>query len=359
MRLISLRGDDRQRLTLHAGDDVRSAMRRMNDTGRTLLLVTDPADADRFVGVVADGDIRRYLSRGGTADDPIDTVVNRTPTTLPHSTALPDIRAFMARRGFEAVPLVDGQRVAALCILERAPSAMELSAVVMAGGLGSRLAPLTDNCPKPLLRVGGKPILSHIVEHLREQGIHRFTFSVNYLSDMIVDYYDDGSRLECFIDYLHETQRLGTAGSLALLDREALSDPFLCVNGDILHDVDVGALHDTHLARGWDATMVVRNYHYPVPYGVVETHNDGSFVDVAEKPVHPFRINAGIYMLSHTVLDLVPRHRPYDLTTLFADLGFKGLRGGTFAHNGRWIDIGSTADYHRARSIFEDLDDNP
>lgn len=354
MRLITLRGTQQAALSITPDQTVREAMQAMNQSGRTLLLVI--ADG-RLAGVVADGDIRRYLARGGSTGDLVSAALNPAPTTMAGHTPLTEVRAFMARRGFEYIPLVDGDHVAGLCILERAPSATELTAVVMAGGFGSRLAPLTDDCPKPLLRVGGKPILSHIVEHLRDQGVRKFVFSVSYLAHMIIDHYDDGSRWDCFIDYVQETQRLGTGGSLSLVDAKTLSDPFLCLNGDVLHDVDIGALHDTHLANAWDATMVVRNYNYAVPYGVVETSDEGHFKQIAEKPVHAFQINAGIYMLSKSVLDLVPRNRYYDLPTLFAELDQHQLRGGTYTHGGRWIDIGTTADYNRATSIFDDEGD--
>lgn len=352
MRLIVLRGDERRELSMCPNDDLRVAMQIMNETGRTLVLVVD---GERLVGVLADGDIRRHLARGGSADDSAMVAVNTTPITLPASESLPDVRAFMARRGLEYVPLVDDSTVAALCVLERAPRSTELSAVIMAGGLGTRLSPLTENCPKPLLPVGGKPILSHIMDHLREQGIHRFVMAVNHLANMIVDHYDDGSQWDCFIEYVHETQRLGTGGPLSLVDRDALSDPFLCLNGDVLSDVDVGALYDTHVSRGWDATMVVRGYSYTVPYGVVQVQPDGRFVEVREKPVHTFQVNAGIYMLSQAVLDVVPENQFYDLPSMFADLRGSGLDGGTYTHTGRWIDIGTTSEYDRAKAIFDEI----
>jgi NDP-sugar pyrophosphorylase family protein len=188
------------------------------------------------------------------------------------------------------------------------------------------------------------------------QGVHRFVFTVNYLSNMIVDHYDDGSRWDCFIDYVHETQRLGTGGALSLLDLPSLSDPFLCVNGDVLHDVDVEALRDTHVSRGWDATMVVRRYSHTVPYGVVEVGEDGRFHGISEKPVASYEVNAGVYMLSHAALSVVPRGQFYDLPDVFGDIGAIGLRCGTFAHSGRWIDIGTTTEYNRARAIFDETE---
>lgn len=352
MRLTVLRDADRRALTVRADDDVRSAMQTMNETGRTLLVVADAAD--RLEGVVADGDIRRFIARGGASEHPVAAALNPNPTTLPGATPPGEIRAFMARRGLEYLPLVDDRGIVALCILDRAPRSTDLTAVVMAGGLGSRLSPLTDNCPKPLLQIGGKPILSHIVEHLREQGIHRFVFAVNYLAQMIVDHYDDGSDWDCFIDYVHETQRLGTGGPLSLLDLDSVSDPFLCLNGDVLTDVDVGAVLDAHRSNDWDATMVVRGYSHTVPYGVVDTDRGGAFVAIREKPVENYLINAGMYVLSKSVVPLVPPDRAYDLPDLFGELEAHGLRSGTYTHEGRWIDIGTRPEYDRAVAIFSD-----
>jgi dTDP-glucose pyrophosphorylase len=351
MKLITLRNEARDELTVRPDDDVRDAMRRMNETGRTFLLVVDDR---QLSGVVADGDIRRYLARGGSTEDRVDAAANTSPITFSSTAPMSDVRAFMARRGLEYLPLVDDGRLVALSILERAPRSSDLTAVVMSGGLGTRLAPLTDNCPKPLLPLGGKPILSHIIEHLQSQGIHHYVLSVNHLAHMIVDHYDDGSQWECFIDYVHETQRLGTGGSLSLLDPETLSDPFLCLNGDVLNDVDIGALRDTHVNNEWDATMVVRQHTYTVPYGVVDVEADGRFVQIREKPVTSLQINAGIYMLSKSTLDVVPRDQYYDLPSMFAELPAAGRSGGTYVHAGRWIDIGTATEYARAKAIFDD-----
>ena len=352
MRLINLRADEWPTLSMRSDVPVRAAMEKMNETGRTLVLVV--GEGDRLEGVVADGDIRRFLANGGSTDAALTGALNRNPITLDAATPITEVREFMVRRGLEFLPLTEGGVVAALSILERAPRSTDMSAVIMAGGLGTRLAPLTDEVPKPLLPLGGKPILSHILDHLREQGVRRYVLSVNHLSHMIVDHYDDGSRWDCFIDYVQESQRLGTGGSLSLLDAEALSDPFLCLNGDVLNDVDVGALRDAHVSRNWDATMVVLSHRYTVPYGVVDIEPDGSFVGVSEKPVHSFQVNAGIYMLSKSVLDVVPRNEFYDLPSLFVDLSRFGLKGGTYIHNGRWIDIGTLNEYRRAKAIFEE-----
>lgn len=331
---------------------LRETMTVMSRAGLRLVPVIAPEDG-RFVGVVADGDLRRFIAAGGDLDSPVALAANRAPVVLLEDAGQNQVRSLMQRRGIEYLPKLSGGRIVALFVLWAASSPQQLTAVVMAGGLGTRLAPLTDACPKPLLPLGGKPILTHILEHLRDQGITRFILSVNYLGDMIVDHYGDGAAFGLSIDYVHETMRMGTGGALGLIDREALSEPFLCMNGDILSDLDVNALQVQHQTAGWDATMVVRDHSFTVPYGVVRQSEEGGFLGSEEKPTIAFRINAGIYMLSKSVLQLVPRRRFYDLPTLFDDLPARDLRGGVYAHPGRWIDVGNVADFQRAQSIFE------
>ena len=350
MHLTYVRGDDLRRMTLSPDDGVRVAMKRMNEAGRTFVVLVEDG---RLAGAVSDGDIRRHLADGGEIDGPVHLAANRTPVTLPPSSTSADVRQFMIRRSLDYLPLVQDDQLDALCILETLARPNDLTAVILAGGLGTRLAPLTDDCPKPLLPLGDQPILSHILDHLRDHGVHRFVFSVSYLSERIVDYYDDGSRWDCFVEYVHENKRLGTGGPLSLVPTESLSDPFLVMNGDVLNDLDVGALVETHMTNGWDATMAVRSHTYTVPYGVVKARPDGVFTEVSEKPVLNFQINGGMYMLSKSALEVIPNDEFYDMPTLFQDLPQHGLRGGVYSHAGRWVDIGNHAEYARAQEIFE------
>lgn len=352
MRLAMYHGRDLAHLCVRETQTLRETMAAMSKAGLRLAPIIS-ADGNRFVGVAADGDLRRYLGQGGDLDAAVALAANRNPIVLDQEMSAIEVRTLMQRRGIEYLPRVRDGRLEALYVLWAASGPQELTAVIMAGGLGSRLAPLTDNCPKPLLDLAGKPILTHIIEHLRNQGISRFVLSVNYLSDMIVDYYGDGSALDVTIEYVHETMRMGTGGALGLIDNAALSDPFMVLNGDILNNVDINALRDQHQLMSWDATMVVRDFHYTVPYGVVKTDEAGLFRGSEEKPQVAFHINAGIYMLSKSVLSVVPRNIFYDLPTLFHDLQERGMRAGTHTHEGRWIDIGNIAEYNRAQKIYE------
>lgn len=352
MRLAKYFGHDLDALCVPENQTTRKTMEAMSRAGVRLVPVLSDVDGS-FVGVVGDGDLRRYLGNGGDIDAAVGLATNRHPTVIQTDMPLSDVRSLMQRRGVEYLPKLRNGRLEALYVLWVSSSPQQLTAVIMAGGLGSRLSPLTDTCPKPLLTIAGEPILTHIIEHLRDQGVTRFILSVNYLSEMIVNHYGDGSDLEVSIEYVHETMRMGTGGALGLIDTMALSDPFLCLNGDILNDVDIDALHLQHDSNGWDATMVVREHSYTVPYGVVKTAANGEFHHAEEKPTMAFNINAGIYMLSKSALSVVPRGVFYDLPTLFTDLKVRDMRGGTYSHPGRWIDIGNIAEFERARKIYE------
>lgn len=352
MRLANYTSRDLTHLCVHDGQTILEAMQVMTKAGLRLIPVKSQND-DSFVGVVADGDIRRFLSGGGQIDALVSAAVNKTPLVLNDALPLADVKARMERAGVEYLPYVKDGQLLSLYVLWIGTGLQKLSAVIMAGGLGSRLAPLTDTCPKPLLPIGDKPILTHIIQSLRDQGVGHFVISVNYLSEMIVNHYGDGSGLGVDIEYVYETERKGTGGALGLIPAETLSDPFLCLNGDILNDIDIDTLRAQHQSHMWDATMVVRDFAYTVPYGVVKVDDDEAFTGAEEKPTMHFRINAGFYMLSKSVLNVVPRGQFYDLPTLFTDLKDRNMKAGTCVHHGRWIDIGNITELQRARAIFE------
>lgn len=352
MKLIHYQNEGLKEVCVSHTLTLREAMAVMNTSSLRLVPVVN-VETKELVGVLADGDIRRYLAASGTADDPVTAAANTSPQV--HSSTLDpkDARSEMQIRGVEYLPVTRGSVITDLYVLWAVNAPLAMSAVIMAGGLGSRLAPYTDNCPKPLVDLGGKPILTHIIEHLRAQGVRRFVFCLNYLGQMIVNRYGDGAALDVSISYVHEEKRLGTGGALSLIQPGLLSEPFLSMNGDILTDIDVNALYEAHQASGWTGTMVTRDFQYTVPYGVIRRTDAGCFEGSEEKPTLSFPINAGIYMLSKDALPLIPKDTYFDLPTLFDGLIQAPYSAGTFGHSGRWIDIGTVPELERARSIFE------
>jgi NDP-sugar pyrophosphorylase family protein len=223
-------------------------------------------------------------------------------------------------------------------------------AVIMAGGLGSRLKELTANTPKPMLKVGDKPILQLIIEQFRRAGISRFIISVNFKAEVITQYFGDGSRFDVEISYIHETERLGTAGCLSLLPTMP-AQPFFLMNGDVLTDINPHDVLEKHHRSGASSTVCSYCYRFPVPYGVID-QEEGRVVRIREKPEATFSINAGIYVLNSECIDLVPPQQFFDMPSLLEKLISKGKSVGAVPLPGYWIDIGNVDDFQRANKEY-------
>lgn len=333
---------------------IHDTIRCIDSSAMQIALVTD--DKRKLLGIVTDGDVRRAILKGIALDQPVAVIMNRQPVTARAGTSDPQLLADMRRRACRHLPVTDEEgRLVRLAVLDELlqPEVQDNWVVLMAGGLGTRLRPLTDDSPKPLLKVGDKPLLETIIENFRGQGFNRFFLSVNYKAEMIQDYFGDGSRLEVEIRYLHETQRLGTAGALTLLP-EPPPHPFIVMNADLLTKVDYRALLDFHREHGAQATMCVREYDFQVPYGVVQL--DGQRIKhIQEKPVQRFFVNAGIYVLEPEVLTLIPPQCFFDMPSVFNTLHERDAETCAFPIREYWIDIGRMADLERANSEFGEV----
>ncbi len=321
-----------------------------------IVMVVD--DGRRLQGTVTDGDIRRGILRGVPLDSPVSGVMNRSPHTARASEDRAVLMAMMRRDRLRAIPLVDAEhRVVGLEILADMlliPASTDNWVVLMAGGEGRRLLPLTRDVPKPLLRVGSKPILETILDGFVEAGFQRFFLSVNYLADQVEAHFGDGSAKGVGIDYLREDRKLGTAGALRLLP-ERPSAPFFVMNGDILTNVDfaqVLAFHTEHRAA---ATMCVREHVVQIPYGVVGV--DGWRLDgIVEKPVMRNFVNAGIYVLEPEALDVVgDQDGSVDMPAVFEGLMAAGRPCAVFPISEYWLDVGQHDDFHRANVDFPEV----
>jgi dTDP-glucose pyrophosphorylase len=330
---------------------LREALRVIDVTGSQMALVVDPDR--RLLGTLSDGDIRRGLLRGMSLTDPVSLAMHRSPTCARLGDDRFDILASMRQRGLHQMPVVDVDgRVVGLEVVGDFFDAQlrENWVVIMAGGLGSRLAELTRETPKPMLRVGTRPILETIVRSFAEQGFRRFHLAVNYKAEQIEAHFGDGSALNVEIRYLREQQRLGTAGALSLLP-EPPSAPVVVTNADLLTKEDIGTMVDQHVRACAAATMAVRDYEMQVPFGVIR-ERDGLIEAIEEKPMQRFVVNAGMYVLSPEAVALVPRGRYFDMPTLFQQLVDAGLPTRCHAVAGYWIDIGRMGDYERANHDF-------
>lgn len=327
---------------------LREAIKRIDASGIQMALV---ADADmRLCGVLSDGDVRRSILNGVDLDGPVSQAMNAHPKTGSIHTLRAEVLATMRRFMFHHLPLIDDEgRLAGLATLDEFMGVVERDnwVVLMVGGLGSRLRPLTDDCPKPMLRIGGKPILENILESFMEQGFRRFFLSVNYMAEVIKDYFGDGTKWGAKIEYLHETERLGTAGALSLLPEKPLA-PLVVMNGDLITKANFAAMLDFHKEHQAAATMAVREYDLQVPYGVV-TVDGVQITGIEEKPVHRFFVNGGIYVLEGNALDAIPPNTFFDMPSLFQDLESMGRKAAAYPLREYWLDIGRPEEYERAQ----------
>jgi len=313
------------------------------------------AAADRrLLGTVTDGDIRRGLLRALTLDSPIRMVMNSDPLFGRPDDTDEILRGTMTTAKIRYLPVVDGSRrivgLAALDDLVGQRETPENWVVLMAGGLGTRLMPITGDTPKPLLNVGNKPLLQTILESFVALDFHRFYISVNYRADMIKSHFGDGSRWDSEIRYLEEDRKLGTAGALGLIP-ERPAEPMIVMNGDVLTKVNFRTLLDFHAEHSADATMCVREYDFQVPYGVVRL--DGhTVVGIEEKPVQSFFVNAGIYALEPGMLDLIRPGEALDMTDMFQRVIDTSRGAAVFPIREYWIDVGRLDDFKRANSEF-------
>jgi NDP-sugar pyrophosphorylase family protein len=313
-------------------------------------------ESNKLLGILNDGDIRRALLEGYSLEDSIEKIYNKTPLICNMNDSKNMIIQKAIKRKVYQIPIVDNDN--RLIDVEDLATLLtnvnrKNKVILMAGGLGTRLRPLTEDTPKPLLKVGTKPILQTIIENFENYGFKDIILSVNYKADMIKEYFKDGSEFRVNIEYLEEDKRLGTAGALSLL-KEKPNEPFFVMNADLLTNVNFTHLLDFHSFGNSMATMCVREYDFQVPYGVIKTDGD-KISSIVEKPVHKFFVNAGIYLLSPKVLEYIPDDTFYDMPTLFDKLIQENKNVLSFPIHEYWLDIGKMEDFHRAQSEFNNL----
>lgn len=323
-------------------------MRSMEITGTRIALAVD-AEL-KLIGTVSDGDVRKALVKGYPLDSSIATHINRNCFHVLPTVPRVEVLDIMQARRFEQVPIVDEQgKVIGLHLLHDILGniARPNWAVVMAGGKGMRLRPLTENIPKPMIRIAGRPLLERIILHLVSHGIRRIFLSVNHLAPMIEDYFKDGSKYGTKIEYLREDDPLGSGGAISLLP-EIPEHPLLVMNGDLIVDTNFADMIEFHNQNHFYATMGVYSYFHQVPFGCVEIQ-DNRLAGLEEKPVLEKMVNAGIYVLSPQAVSAIPKNTHFPITTLFEDALKNNLVCGTFSIEKEWLDVGSPQQLQQAR----------
>lgn len=345
---------------------IRTALIHIDKGGIGIALIVD--EQHRLLGTISDGDVRRAILSSLDLETPVTVLLERKksgqyskPVTARVGTAKEELLLLMRSFTLREIPLLDeNDRVVGLVgIDDLVPlEPLSLHAVIMAGGFGSRLRPLTDDMPKPMLPVGGRPLMEVLLEQLRDSGIRNVNVTTHYRPEKITSYFGDGTNFGVELNYVNEEAPLGTGGALGLMPKP--SEPLLVINGDVLTQVDFRVMYAFHQENKADLTLAVRQYEYEVPYGVVEC--EGVFVrGIKEKPNFKFFVNAGIYLLQPEVYEYIPSGKSFNMTDLIQWLMDDGKVVASFPVREYWLDIGQHADYVKAQKDVADglMGNNP
>lgn len=334
---------------------IKEALQILDREGLRIVLVCD--EAMNLLGVVTDGDIRRALLNGETLQSEIQSIMNKAPVTVDDLLPRKNAVALMKEESILAIPVLKGLQVVGLHTLDDIANKRNYNnpIFIMAGGFGTRLRPLTDHTPKPMLKVGARPILETLILNFIKFGFSNFYISTHYLPNVIRNYFGDGSKWNVKITYVHEEVPLGTGGALGLLPENTPELPLIMVNGDVLTTVDFERVLEFHIQNDALATMCVREYDYQIPYGVIV--GDGErIISMEEKPIQRFFVNAGIYVINPELFKTVDKNAHVDMPTLLQRYLNESKEVLMFPIHEYWLDIGRKEDFTRAQLDIKGLD---
>lgn len=330
---------------------IRETMQAINDGGLEIAFVVEGKER-RLIGTVSDGDIRRAILAGALLDDGVLNHTSRHCISVSPTAGRSEVLDQMRARGFSQIPIVDEENhFLGVHLLREMIGSFERPnwVVIMAGGRGERLRPLTNAIPKPMIKVAGRPILERLVLHYVGFGIRTIYLSVNYMSHIIRDHFGDGSRFGCEIHYLQELQPLGTAGALSLLS-EIPEHPLLVVNGDLITEFDVGAILRFHEQQKHSLSVGVREYRHTVPFGTIEMEGV-NIIRIQEKPSLACLVNTGVYVIEPRLIERIPKDTDYTMPELIDDCLRRKESVGGHSICGDWIDVGRPADLYAASGV--------
>ena len=336
-----------KRALLSSAGSIEDAIKVLSDASLKIVLVTD--STLRLMGTITDGDIRRGLLRGLTLSSPISEVINLKPIVVPKNFTREVVKKMMSANRIFQIPIVDEDlKLVGLHVWDeqRATVARDNVMVIMAGGRGTRLLPKTEKTPKPMLLLGGKPILEHIINRAKAAGIVEFVLAIHHLGEVIEEYFEDGQFLGVNISYIKEKSPLGTAGALGMIDPKP-TKPVIVVNGDVITDIRFGDILEFHSQNNAMATMAVQVYESENPFGVVQTKGI-SITGYEEKPIFRSLVNAGVYVLNPSALDFMEKGAECSMPTLFEILRSESLKTIAFPLHENWLDLGSPSDLAKA-----------
>lgn len=344
-----------ENILISPDQSIREALMLINKESLRVSLVVD--NEKKLLGIVTDGDIRRGLLSNLSLDTPVSQVMNSSPLTASEADSKETLIEMMENNSILSIPVLKNDKVVGLETLHHALAKPRYDNPVflMAGGFGKRLRPLTDHCPKPMLKVGSRPILETILVNFISAGFVNFYISTHYMPEIIRNHFGDGKKWGVNIQYIHEEVPLGTGGALGLLPAGLPELPLILMNGDLLTKVDFQRLLQFHNENNASATMCVRDYEYQIPYGVI-TGEGIQIKSMEEKPIQRFFVNAGIYVVSPEIVNSVPKNEPIDMPTLLEGKMQDDQKVLMFPVHEYWLDIGRMDDFNKAQADFYSLD---
>lgn len=331
-----------------------SAIKAIDVLSMRIAFICD--ESDKLIGILTDGDIRRHLINGGSLESSVSDVMNTNPIVANINSPRDSLKKIIQDNDLIGLPLVDDDNC--LMGVETLNSLfykhnVEADVLIMAGGFGSRLMPLTSECPKPMLKVGSKPLLEIIIDQFKNQGFKNFYISTHYLAEVIKDHFGDGSSYGISIKYIYEEKPLGTGGVLSLIKDNELSQNLILTNGDILTNLDFIRFLKSHISSKSDVTVCVKELEHFIPYGVIS--RKGNDFNIDEKPTIRYQINTGIYLLKTNILNNIKKKSIFDMPNFILDMNKAGKKIDTFSMHDLWMDIGQKEDLERARRHFENV----
>ena len=341
-----------EKYLIHRDEHMTAGLHKLNGVVELTLFVVN--DEGQLIGTLTDGDVRRGLMAGKNLDDKVsDYMKTQFRYIQEGSFSVADI-VNVRNIGIQILPVLDGNmQISRLINFSYHKSFLPLDAVIMAGGRGVRLSPLTDTIPKPLLKVGDRPIIEHGVRWLSRHGIGNITISVNYLAEQIVDHFGDGSEMGVSVSYIREKEQLGTIGSLSLIEH-VHHDTVLLMNSDLLTNIDLEEFFNEFVTKGSDMSVACIPYNVNIPYAILEIDHE-SVLSLKEKPTLTYYSNAGIYLLKKEHIGLIPTGKFYNATDLIENLISKGRKVTYYPLLGYWLDIGKMDDFRKAQEDIKHI----
>lgn len=338
---------------IEEGQELKKALKKLDHLAADAILFTIN-DKKKLTGSLTDGDVRRGLIRGLETTDPVEKFAQSDPKYIRKSSYTIDDISLLRSDGYKVIPILNGQRELIDVINFRyTKTYLPLDAVIMAGGRGRRLKPLTNDTPKPLLKIGEKPIIEHNIDRLIKFGIDDLWLTIRYLGHQIENFFGDGGKKAIAINYVYEEKPLGTAGALSLMN-DFQHEHLLVMNSDLLTNIDFEEFYLHFLEEDADLAIAAIPYSVDIPYAVLET-SDNKVVSFKEKPTYTYHSNAGIYLLKKSLLRFIPKDSFFDITDLIDTLINNGKKVVTFPFSNYWLDIGKPEDFEKAQEDIKHI----